>query len=362
MQHATPQNSRALVDRAGRVLAAEESTADAIERAWEVLANWRSSHAFPLNTITMNLRQKVNRLHQAGLVVQRLKRTRSILAKLVREPSMRLTQMQDIGGCRAVVESIDDVYALHEKYKQSRSIHEFVAEYDYIASPKPSGYRSLHLVYRFRSNSRPEYNKLLFEIQLRTVTQHAWATAVETVGAVIGQALKSSEGEQVWLSYFQLASRALEHLEQPSMPVCGAYTKGMIARSLGELSNRLDVRRKLTAYRTALKETEKLHAKGARYFLLVLLPEQPGLQVFAFDKRHAEEAHQAYQRFERQMPLRTRQLPLFPELADYSGAQVVLVGAESLRSIREAFPNYYLDTAVYLEKISEFMRRYRRST
>lgn len=361
MAHVIPKFSRAAVDRAARKLATIDLEGDLEEEIWEIFSNWRSSHAFPLNTITMDLRQKVNRLQQSALVVQRLKRSRSILAKLAKESSMRLSQMQDIGGCRAVVATIDEVYALRDLYRRSRSLHEFVAEDDYIANPKTSGYRSLHLVYRFRSNSKTEYNKLLFEIQLRTRTQHAWATAVETVGAVLGQALKSSEGEQVWLSYFQNAAIALEYMEQPLLTNTICTSKGTVARILADLNKRLNVRKKLTAYRAALKATEKLQAQGAGYFLLILLPDQPGLQVIAFDKRNAEDAHREYERFERQMPLRSRQLSLFPEIADYSGAQVVLVGAESFRSIREAFPNYYLDTEAFLEKVDHFVQSYRRS-
>lgn len=359
MSYAIPKFSRAAIDRAGRTLVVSEDPDSYLsEEAWRVFANWRSAHVFPLNTITMDLRQKVNRLQlqQSALVVQRLKRTRSILAKLAKKSSMRLTQMQDIGGCRAVVPTIQDVYALRERYRRSRSRHEFVAEDDYIAQPKESGYRSLHLVYRFNSKSRPEYNKLLFEIQLRTLTQHAWATAVETVGAVVGQALKSSEGELSWLHYFQHAAIALEYSEQENLAEDRQITKGTIARSLLKLGRLLEVRKKLSAYRTALKETEKLQAQGAGYFLLVLLPDQPGLQVYAFDKRDAEDAHHAYEQFERQLPLRTRQLSLFPELSDYSGAQVVLVGAESFRALRDAFPNYYLDTGEFMHKIDDFVQ------
>jgi hypothetical protein len=40
------------------------------------------------------------------------------------------------------------------------------------------------------------YNDLKIEMQLRSQYQHAWATAVETVGTFIGQALKSSIGPE----------------------------------------------------------------------------------------------------------------------------------------------------------------------
>lgn len=276
---------------------------------------------------------------------------------------MRLTQMQDVGGCRAVVETIDQVYALRDQYRRSKSLHEFVTEDDYIAKPKISGYRSLHLIYRFRSNGHPQYNKLMFEVQLRTRTQHAWATAVETVGAVIGQALKASEGERKWLAYFQHAALALEYTESPPPAPNSEMTRGALARALSEMGKELDVQKKLSAYRAALRATESKSTKSAAYFLLVLLPDQQQLQIKSFSRDQAEEAYREYERYERLLPLNPpgKQLSLFTELSDYSGAQAVLVGADSLRSIRESYPNYYLDTEVFLDKIDKFMRRYRRA-
>lgn len=285
MAHDTLRFSRAEIDRAGRTLLDEASSADAIDKAWDRLANWRSVHAFPLNTVTMDLRQKVRRVAPSALVVQRLKRARSILAKLGREASMRLTQMQDIGGCRAVVGSIKEVYALREEYRRSRSLHEFVSEDDYITNPKPSGYRSLHLIYRFRSIGHPQYNRLMFEVQLRTITQHAWATAVETVGAVLGQSLKSGEGERIWLQYFQNAALALEFTENQALALQRGTTKGLIARTLIALGRQLDVRKRLAAYRAALKATERTRSQDAAYFLLILLPDQHELQIRSFSKR-----------------------------------------------------------------------------
>ena len=192
--------SRSRIDAAGKALMAFQSAAlteDQLpEQAISALNDWRSFHTFPLNSIAVVLKTKARRLKSDALVVERLKRTRSILAKLVKKGSMRLTQMQDIGGCRAVLDTIDQVYQLTESYRNGRGIYEIVHVDDYISAPKESGYRSIHLILRYHSRKHPEFSKLLLEIQIRTVVQHAWATAVETVGAVIGQALKSSEGEE----------------------------------------------------------------------------------------------------------------------------------------------------------------------
>lgn len=361
MAHSKLLHSRTAIDRAGRYLLAPSDEAAKLETALEALNSWRSFHSFPLNTIAVDLKQKVNRLgRNLTPPVRRLKRTRSILSKLSRE-SMRLTQMQDIGGCRAVLPDIESIYALKRQYEVGRSQHDLVHVDDYIKKPKESGYRGLHLIFRFASRGHPEYNNLLIEVQLRSPTQHAWATAVETVGAVTGQALKSSEGEGEWLDYFKCASQALEHVEHASLSP--SRSPGLIARTLIALGKKLEVARKLTAYREALKATEKTHARKAAYFLLVLLPEQPQLQIFSYTRYNADQAFRDYEKLERQLPLypSKNQLALFPDLENYSGAQAVLVGAESFKSIRESYPNYYLDTEEFLGHVEAFVAKYRRA-
>jgi hypothetical protein len=226
---------------------------------------------------------------------------------------MRLTQMQDIGGGRSVLDSVDSVYRLKESYLDKKGQYEVVHIDDYIRSPKLSGYRSLHLVLKYKSIKYPEYNNLLLEVQIRTLTQHSWATAVETVGAVLGQALKSSEGEEAWLSYFQNASLALEYMEKPMFTTIIPQSLGTIARNLSALDRKLQVGKKLDSYRAALRASENLSLRKDGYFLLVLLPAQPELQIFYFAKRNADEAYREYERFERMLPMRVGdpQLPLF---------------------------------------------------
>jgi ppGpp synthetase/RelA/SpoT-type nucleotidyltranferase len=109
---------------------------------------------------------------------------------------MTLSQMQDIGGCRAIVSSAEGVAKLCASYAESDLKHILHQTDNYIDTPKDSGYRGVHLIYRYHSDRRQDYNSLKIEMQLRSQLQHAWATAVETVGAFVRQALKSSVGEQ----------------------------------------------------------------------------------------------------------------------------------------------------------------------
>ena len=187
-----PKYSKKQIDKAGKIIADSNSSTEEEKEALNILNNWRSSHAYPLQVITNNLRRN----NSNAIVVQRLKRLDSIAGKLKRFPEMSLYRMQDLGGCRVIVDTIDQVYISLEKYKSSRIRHILKRENDYIQNPKISGYRSYHIVYQFHSDDKETYNKnMLIEIQFRTHLQHIWATALETMGIYTKTALKASMGE-----------------------------------------------------------------------------------------------------------------------------------------------------------------------
>jgi putative GTP pyrophosphokinase len=126
-------------------------------------------------------------------ISRRLKRTPQILDKLARFPSMRLTQMADIAGCRTV---LADVGELEEVLRTVRRNWEVIAVDDYVQIPKVTGYRAVHVI--VGRDGRP------VEIQLRTRGQHDWAGSVERVAARTGQPLKDGEGAHDLLTYFEL--------------------------------------------------------------------------------------------------------------------------------------------------------------
>ncbi|MDQ5968601.1 MAG: hypothetical protein QG561_252 [Patescibacteria group bacterium] len=67
--------------------------------ALDILSNFRSAHAYPLNSIQDNLRKQARKIAKDKdtiIISQRLKRMPSILSKIERESSMELTRMQDI--------------------------------------------------------------------------------------------------------------------------------------------------------------------------------------------------------------------------------------------------------------------------
>lgn len=296
-----------------------------------VINNWRSAHAYPLNTFQITLRTKARKIEREAIVAQRSKRLESIHKKLLGKPSMRMTQMQDIAGCRAVFTKLKDVYKLVSEYKSSRFDHKFRNEKDYISSPKPDGYRCYHLVYEYRG-TRPEttvYSGLRVEVQIRSKMQHAWATAVEAVGIFTKQALKSNQGSQDWLRFFSLMGSAIAAIERTS-PVPETPTdKEQLIAEITLLANQLHVKEMLQAYNATI--TTLGSAKDEKYFIVEMDPEQHKITVRRYKAKQSEEANAVYTELESKIP-------------DNSSTQVVLVSVENINALKRAYPNYFLDT------------------
>jgi len=73
-------------------------------------------------------------LDSNAVVTRRFKRLESITWKLRRIPRLRLTNMQDLGGCRAVVRDVATVYALRDRLRSALRLRE--REDDYILRPR----------------------------------------------------------------------------------------------------------------------------------------------------------------------------------------------------------------------------------
>jgi hypothetical protein len=341
MAWATPEYSRRKVDQAGRTFVDSAAPPEERELALTVITNWRSSHSYPLNTVQMNLRRVATQLDHDPTVAQRIKRLPSIRHKLQRFSKMDLSRMQDLGGCRAVLSSVDAVDELVGYYtEKSRMKHRLIREDPYISEPKSSGYRGTHLVYSYFSDSKDDWNGLKIEIQVRSRLQHAWATAVETVGTFTRQALKSSWGEDEWLRFFALISSALALREGTPLVPGTPSDPGELKRELRRYARQLNVIRRLNAYGAALRIAEA-PLKG-ELFLLELSaghePESMELQVRSYqDSVRASAAYDAIER----------------AIAGDPDKDAVLVRVESLASLRRAYPNYFVDTTAFVESLRE---------
>ena len=163
MDRIVPGYSRGRVNRAGWALARTDSTAPKVREDLRVLNNWRTAHSFPLNELHHRLRTLAAPIGSDTIISQRLKTTPSTLAKLRRFPRMQLARMQDMGGCRAALDTVAQVRELHEVHRRAGWEHRLVRDVDYIDRPKPSGYRGVHLVYRYRGDGNSPFNGILIE-------------------------------------------------------------------------------------------------------------------------------------------------------------------------------------------------------
>jgi ppGpp synthetase/RelA/SpoT-type nucleotidyltranferase len=336
------------INAAGRVLAAESPSPSDYNGALEVLNNLRASHSFALNTFQMRLRTQAREVTKGAFVAQRLKRVSSIVLKLRRYPNMELARMQGIGGCRAIVDSEANVNKLLTAYSNGKLKHEQVKVTDYIKNPKESGYRSIHLIYKYHSDRNADHNGRLIEIQLRSQLQHAWATAVETVGTFLDQSLKSSLGSQDWLNFFKLMGSAFATMEKTPL-VPGVTTDGeLLLEQIREATKALQVQPILSAYGQALNIAGQDNVPAnAHWFLLSLSPSGQHLTandlvVYAYPKDKLNEANAYYLEIEKKQ----KAIP---------GAQAVLVAVDSLSALRRSYPNYFLDTQFFLSSLNKFI-------
>jgi len=111
---------RQRVNKAGQALVNNNLPENEQDAELVIVNNWRSAHSYPLHCLKMNLKERALKIDRKAIIAQRLKRLPSIQAKLKREPLMKLTQMQDIGGCRAVLPTINDVDLLVKVYQEAK--------------------------------------------------------------------------------------------------------------------------------------------------------------------------------------------------------------------------------------------------
>jgi len=81
----------------------------------------------------------------------------------------------DIAGIRIICKYIQDVYQVLELLKTRKDIDVFLIK-DYIAQPKPSGYRSLHIIAKYGVETVEGRVLINIEFQIRTYAMHLWAS------------------------------------------------------------------------------------------------------------------------------------------------------------------------------------------
>ncbi len=129
----------------------------------------------------LNTEMSIDRDHKSIESIScRLKQPRSIVEKLKRR-NIDITlnniesELHDVAGVRVICSFPDDIYKLAEKICSQDDVT-LIEKKDYIAFPKPNGYRSLHLILEIPVFFANETKRMKVEVQLRTIAMDFWAS------------------------------------------------------------------------------------------------------------------------------------------------------------------------------------------
>lgn len=355
MQNGVEPMTRRQADRAGEALAEQyENWSVALELVkdepeirehFRLIQQWRAMQIVPTHIVFEQL-QQISKLIPHSLVTFRLKRTSSIIKKLARKnTNLRLGSMDDIGGCRLVVENIDQVYFAAKKISECLEVKKKRGIKDYIAAPQESGYRSLHIIAVLpeeRLSSR-------VEIQIRTRVQHSWATGVEAAGAIYGEDYKSPESSSQSVEnvgrFFCLSSGLLALKEGCPTAVNVPDSEEELRREFLELPSRKQILEDLTeatdsSFRIVQAGLDSVRADPSLY---VLEYDREGQVLYAtpFPEADIASAISYYNRNEEEDIF-------FPK------RDTVLVYATSPEYLSAAFPNYSTNLGEFISNMNDF--------
>ena len=323
----------------GKRLAKDKNDLEALEK----VNKWRASHAYPMQIIFQSVKNKSNRIltKKKPIVAQRLKRMPTIINKLNRHKDMRLSSMQDIGGVRVIFETIGDI----DKFMKDTKIgnHKLIKVNNYIQNPKQDGYRGIHLIYEYcNDNKSLQYNGLFIEVQVRTILQHEWATAVEAVGISTHKHIKLGNGDKKWREFFRISSVIFSILETPNV-ISGGFDVQETIKNLVKIERKLNAIDYLSGLAKSINLIEEKNRKQ-KYFILSIDANQKKVQVYGFN--NYIEANIYYEKLEHEQ---TKNL------------DSVLVSVNDIRKITKAYPNYFFDLSKFCSRIETIILAYNKT-
>ena len=215
--------TRTQVDRLGeRLKTGEPSEAD-----FRQLDSYRRSFMEPYEFVVKVVRDQLN-LEPTG---RPAKSTVSIRDKLRRE-SIRLSQMQDIAGCRMVVDDLVEqdriATSLLEEFSDTTVV-------DRRSNPS-HGYRAVHVIVRLQGRS--------IEIQIRTALQHLWAEFSEKLADIFDPALKYGGGAKDLVKVLLESSAAMSRYEILEKRMILLVASGTVGHEIDALQAEMALSRK----------------------------------------------------------------------------------------------------------------------
>lgn len=113
-------------------------------------------------------------------ISSRRKKTTNIFEKLKRQGDPLTIEsieanLNDVAGVRVICSFIDDIYKVAKMLVQQDDVN-LIGIKDYIAHPKPNGYRSYHMIVEIPVFFSNEKRPMRVEIQIRTIAMNFWAS------------------------------------------------------------------------------------------------------------------------------------------------------------------------------------------
>lgn len=320
-----------------RPIASEHAKTAEVVDTFRVANSWIESSIYPMRMVRSELLGKLRSSKAKGITAARVKRMSSIRRKLA-GGRVTLYQMQDIAGCRAILNDADDFERVLYPYLNGLSRYRVLDDDDHVAAPKASGYRSRHLILKFEDEAHPGFDRHFVEVQLRTLLQHSWATAVEAVGLVRGEDLKGGRGSPDWLRLFQIMAGEMAE-DEGAPPVPGVSQDRALRRDeLNHLNSSIGAVKMLESYNQAIKYTETLKTTSADYYLIQFDTQRMSVDVAPFrSSRAGAEGYASAQ--------------LDPRFNS------VLVEVDRVADLREAYPNYFLDVGAFTRRLRRALHK-----
>ena len=309
--------SRKTVEKAGKRLIDSQNDADLA-----ILNEWRLFHNAPLIQAVKDASSVVAR--SGFICVSRIKRADSIIQKLRRGEGFKLDRLADIAAFRIIAPSLDDVYEIATLLEEKLVVHK---KKDYNISPKPSGYRGVHLIFKMPTGEQPQ--NVLIECQVRTREQHAWASLVEIIDFIDDANIKINSNI-LQNSMLRELSDAIYHHE----------TGGEIKTI--QVENKEILRKRLA---TTLYESTVLYpdqpANTYAYYLLFRDYASGEVTVNQIDSEDLFKAFDTYNQAQ----------PFINPMSDS-----VLIRTDDVATVPFAYPLYILNAASVLEIVEPYLK------
>lgn len=295
----------------------------------EIFDEYRKAHLQPLSETTLELQHLLTNYGAQYYIAQRLKRKPQIVRKLNRL-SVRLTQLQDIGGCRIIVQNNADVDRLHKYLIETvgaQNVFVIDRSTDYREMGRDeTGYRALHVILKRAG--------VFLELQIRSRIQHYWAESIERTSVIYGYHLKESEGDAEVIGYFKNLSDVFYEIEVGREPSIDQRLRVDELRSVCEqIIAKSDRHKVFDSFVNediikTLTEKESRNPAGLNNWILVFDWNAGAFISWDIVSRNPGDAVKSYVDYERMFPVD-------------QGYEVVLVGSSEVATVRQTHSHYF---------------------